>query len=273
MMKIDAKTKLVALLGHPVGHSFSPLMHNAAFEELGLNYRYVAFDVMPDNLKEAVAGARALGLEGFNVTVPHKENVIQYLDEVDSEASFIGAVNTVVNDNGRLKGYNTDGRGFMRSIEERGISVEGARVLICGSGGAARAIGYYLSEKASRVALFDVVREKAEALGEALRKRGSVACVGSAEEALPESDIVINATPLGLKEDDPLPFDLSALGPDKVVGDLIYRETPLLREAASKGCTVFSGLGMLIWQGALAFELWTGEAPPYEIMSKTLESK
>lgn len=272
-MKIDAKTKLVALLGHPVGHSFSPLMHNAAFEKLGLNYRYVAFDVKPDNLKEAIAGVRALGLVGVNVTVPHKENVIQYLDAVSSEASFIGAVNTVVNDNGSLKGYNTDGRGFMRSLEEEGISVEGSKILICGSGGAARAIGYYLSEKASQVSLFDVVREKAEALSEALSKRGNVACVKSVAEALGKADIIINATPLGLKEDDPLPFDLSAVGPDKIVGDLIYRETPLLKEAASKGCKVFNGLGMLIWQGALAFELWTGEPPPYEIMRKTLESK
>ncbi|MEJ2323753.1 MAG: shikimate dehydrogenase [Nitrospirota bacterium] len=272
-MKIDAKTKLVALLGHPVGHSFSPLMHNAAFEDLGLNYRYVAFDVMPDNLGEAVAGVRALGLAGVNVTVPHKENVIQYLDEVSSEASFIGAVNTVVNENGRLKGYNTDGRGFMRSLEEEGISAEGARVLICGAGGAARAVGYYLSEKASLVTLFDVVREKAEALSAVLCKRGNVACVESLEKALPAADIVINATPIGLKEGDPLPFDLSAVGPEKVVGDLIYRETPLLREAASKGCRVFNGLGMLIWQGALAFELWTGEPPPYKIMRKTLESK
>lgn len=272
-MKIDAKTKVVALLGYPVGHSFSPTMHNAAFEQLGLNYRYVAFEVKPEMLREAVDGIRALGLAGVNVTVPHKENVMQYLDDVDPEASFIGAVNTVVNNNGRLKGYNTDGRGFMRSLEEEGISVEGKKILIAGSGGAARAIGYYLSEKAAELSLFDVIREKADALAGALSKRGKVRSIDSLEGALSEVDVAINATPVGLKEDDPFPFDLSKVKPEQVVGDLIYRETPLLREAAKKGCRTFNGLGMLIWQGALAFELWTGEVPPYQIMRKALMSK
>jgi shikimate dehydrogenase len=224
-------------------------------------------------LEEAVGGIRALGLAGVNVTVPHKENVIHYLDEVNSEASFIGAVNTVVNSGGILKGYNTDGRGFIRSLEEEGISADGKKVLIAGSGGAARAIGYYLSEKASELLIFDMISEKAHSLTESLGKRGKVSCLDSLDSALGEADILINATPVGLKSDDPLPFDLSPVGPDKVVGDLIYKETPLLKEAASKGCRTFNGLGMLIWQGALAFELWTGETPPYEIMRKALANK
>lgn len=270
-MEIDARTKVVALLGYPVEHSFSPRMHNAAFKSLGLNYRYVAFSVRPENLENAIAGVRALGLAGVNVTVPHKENVIQYLDEINSEASFIGAVNTVVNSGGILKGYNTDGRGFMKSLEEEGVDPRGKKVLIVGTGGAARAVGFFLSELTSELLLYDVASEKAGLLADALSKRGKVRALGSLDGALGEADIIINATPLGLKEDDPLPFDLSAIGPNRAIGDLIYRETPLLKEAASKGCKTFNGLGMLIWQGALAFELWTGEAPPYEIMRKAIE--
>jgi shikimate dehydrogenase len=269
-MTIDAKTKIMALLGYPVKHSFSPTMHNAAFKELGLNCRYVAFEVHPDMLKDAVAGIRALGLAGVNVTVPHKENVIQYLDEVDSEAAFIGAVNTVVNTDGRLKGYNTDGRGFMRSLKEDGIIADGKRVLIVGTGGAARAVGYYLSEVAQELCLFDVLKDKARSLADELGKRGNVRQIESVDN-LQDMDIIINATPIGLKEDDPLPFDLSSIGTDKVIGDLIYKETRLLREASSAGCKTFNGLGMLIWQGALAFELWTGQAPPYEIMKRALK--
>jgi shikimate dehydrogenase len=271
-MKIDATTKLVALLGYPVKHSFSPTMHNAAFEKLGLNYRYVAFEVKPEMLKEAVDGIRALGLAGVNVTVPHKENVIQYLDEVDPESSFIGAVNTIANSDGRLKGYNTDGRGFMRSLEEEGIGVEGKKILIVGSGGAARAIGYYLSEKAHELSVFDVITEKARTLTEDLKKRGKVSHMESVN-GIENMDIIINATPLGLKEEDPLPFDLSAISPSQVIGDLIYKETRLLREAASVGCKTFNGLGMLIWQGALAFELWTGKPSPYEIMRDALATR
>jgi shikimate dehydrogenase len=271
-MKIDATTKLVALLGYPVKHSFSPTMHNAAFEQLGLNYRYVAFEVKPEMLKEAVDGIRALGLAGVNVTIPHKENVIKHLDEVDPEASFIGAVNTIVNSDGRLKGYNTDGRGFMRSLEEEDISVQGKKVLVVGSGGAARAIGYYLCEKASELSVFDVITEKARALAEDLKKRGNARHLESVT-GLENMDIIINATPLGLKEEDHHPFDLSKINTGQIIGDLIYKETRLLREAASLGCKTFNGLGMLIWQGALAFELWTGKPSPYEIMRDALANR
>jgi len=271
-MKIDAKTKVMALLGHPVRHSFSPAMHNAAFDKLGLNCRYVAFEVHPDNLEAAVEGVRALGLAGVNVTVPHKENVIQYLDDVDPEAKFIGAVNTVVNNDGRLKGYNTDGRGFMRSLKEDGIDPSGKRILIVGTGGAARAIGYYLAEQARELLLFDVLKDKADALAVELKKRGTVTRVDDLD-GLPDMDIIINATPLGLKEEDQLPFDLSAVEKRQVIGDLIYKETRLQREAAAMGCKTFNGLGMLIWQGALAFELWTGETAPYETMRNAIENR
>lgn len=269
-MKIGATTKVAALFGYPVEHSLSPAMHNAAFERLGLDYCYAAFPVKPEMLKEAVAAIRALPLAGANVTVPHKENVIPLLDEVDGEAAFIGAVNTVVNDGGRLKGYNTDGRGFMRGISEAGVSLDGKRVLVLGSGGGSRAISYYISEKAARLFLFDIDAAKAARLEADLgRLRENVAKVETLND-LGGVDVVINATPLGLKRSDPLPVEADLLHKRLVVGDLIYRETPLLAEASKKGCRTFNGLGMLLWQGVLAFELWTGRTPPVDLMRQVL---
>ncbi|GAB4389699.1 MAG: shikimate dehydrogenase [Thermodesulfovibrionales bacterium] len=269
-MKIGARTRVTALLGYPVEHSLSPAMHNAAFESLGLDYCYVAFPVRPDRLRDAVAAIRALPLAGANVTVPHKENVMPLLDEIDSEAAFIGAVNTVVNRGGRLLGYNTDGRGFMKGLEEAGVSVEGKNVLIVGAGGGSRAISYYISEKASGLSLFDIDADKAARLAHDLGVIRTNVRRLDALSGLDAFDVVINATPLGLKESDPLPFDAAALGPEQVAGDLIYRETPLLRTAAGRGCRTFHGLGMLLWQGVLAFELWTGQSPPHELMRKVL---
>lgn len=269
-MRITGKTKVVALLGYPVEHSLSPEMHNRAFKSLGIDYCYVTFPVRPDMLREAVGGIRALGLAGVNVTVPHKEAVMPMLDFVDSEASFIGAVNTVVNLKDKLTGYNTDGRGFMKSLEEEGIDVEGKRVFMVGAGGGARAISYYLSEKTSDLFLFDIDTEKAERLkGDLLINRKNVHRPEGLEE-IGDMDIVINATPLGLKPDDPLPIDVSKLNSGQIVCDLIYKETPLQKEASRLGLRTFNGLGMLLWQGVLAQELWTGQMPPHEVMREAL---
>jgi shikimate dehydrogenase len=269
-MKISGTTKIVALLGYPVEHSLSPDMHNRAFERMGLDYCYVAFPVRPDLLRDAVAAIRALDLGGVNVTVPHKESVMPMLDLIDSEASFIGAVNTVVNRDGKLVGYNTDGRGFMRSLEEQNIDTGGQRVLIVGAGGAARAISYYLSEAARELLLYDIDREKAERLAADLSINRKNVAILPALEGLEDVDIIVNATPLGLSPDDPLPFDVSELRPDQIVGDLIYRPTRLQEEAAQSGCRTFDGLGMLLWQGVLASELWTGQLPPHDVMREAL---
>lgn len=269
-MKITGKTRITGLFGYPVEHTLSPLMHNAAFEHLGLDYCYLPFRVATDDLGQAVDAIRALNLAGVNVTVPHKESVMRYLDHIDTEASFIGAVNTVVNDDGRLSGFNTDGRGFMASLAEAGISTEGKQILIVGTGGACRAIGYYLSEKGAALSLFDLDREKAKRLtGDLSAIRENVVVV---EEPVDPGrfDVVINATPLGLKKDDPLPMDVSRLGPGHTVCDLIYRRTPLLKAAAERGCRTLDGLGMLLWQGILAFELWTKTSPPVEVMRSAL---
>ena len=269
-MKITASTKLLALFGHPVGHSLSPQMHNAAFGKTGLDYCYMAIDVKPEDLQDAVKAVRAMGIRGVNVTVPHKEKVIQFLDEVDEEALFIGAVNTIVNDGGRLKGFNTDGRGFIQCLAEEGIEWEGKNILICGAGGASRAVSFYLSEKARTLRLFDLDKEKLEKLaGDLSRIRTNVETASGVQD-LDGVDILINATPLGLKETDPLPADPFKLAPGAVAGDLIYRQTPFLREAGKAGLRTFHGLGMLLWQGVFAQELWTGVRPPHEVMREAL---
>lgn len=274
-MNISGKTKVTGLFGYPVEHSLSPAMHNVAFEYLKLDYCYVTFSVRPDMLKDAVQAIRALGLKGVNVTVPHKENVIPFLDEISEEASFIGAVNTIKNDDGKLTGNNTDGRGFMQSLSEAGIDVGDKKILIVGAGGASRAIGYYLCKEASEVHLFDVDDKKANSLKEHLNKlKGNVSLADAKsvknKDFFSGIDIIINATPLGLKPDDPMPVNISLINKNHMVCDLIYKETPLLREASKIGCKTMDGLGMLLWQGVFAFKIWTGIMPPVEAMRRAL---
>ncbi len=266
-MKITAKTKVIGLIGYPVEHSFSPLMHNNAFEALGLDYCYVTFPVEPARLEEAIKGIRALGIAGINVTIPHKEAVIKFLDRIDDEAKEIGAVNTVVNKEGLLIGYNTDGRGFMASLNENCYSPKGKRIFILGAGGASRAVAYYLSMEASELLIYDIDRQKTLNLIKSLK--GKIRMAEDISE-VKTADIIINATPLGLKSDDPSPMNIELLHKDQIVCDLIYKETRLLKEASRKGCQTLDGLGMLLWQGVFAFELWTGKKPPIEVMRKTL---
>ena len=285
-MDVSGKTKIFGLLGFPVEHTLSPAMHNAAFKAMGLDMCYLPFKVSPQDLLHAVRAVRALNLTGVNITVPHKEKVISLLDEVDKEALFIGAVNTIVNKDGKLTGYNTDGRGFMQSLSEAGIQVRGKKILIIGAGGASRAISYYLSEKAGKLFLFDIDKKKAEKLIRDLRKiRKNVFPFKFQPSTLPAGrqastfksefrklDIIINASPLGLKKGDPLPVNLKNLQKKHIVCDLIYRKTLLIDRASTKGCKVLNGLGMLLWQGVFAFELWTGQKPPVEVMRKALKS-
>ena len=270
-MKLSGRTKITGLFGYPVEHTLSPVMHNAAFEALGLDYCYVAFPVHPDYLREAVKAISALNLGGVNITVPHKERVIPFLDEIDKEASYIGAVNTIVNSKGRLTGYNTDGRGFMQSLFESGISAEGKEVLIVGAGGASRAISYYVGKEAKKVYLYDIEKEKAERLVADLKKNFDNISTVDDIARIERFHLLINATPLGLKKEDPLPFDTARLRSDQIVCDLIYKKTRLLEEASKKECIALDGLGMLLWQGVFAFELWTGMSPPVDIMRDALD--
>ncbi|HYA31222.1 MAG TPA: shikimate dehydrogenase [Thermodesulfovibrionales bacterium] len=270
-MEISGKTEVVGLFGYPVEHSLSPAMHNAAFEHLGLDYRYVTFSVRPDLLNDAVKGIVAMNLRGVNVTVPHKEKVISLLDKVNEEASFLGAVNTILNDKGTLTGFNTDGRGFMESLSEEGITVKGRKILILGAGGACRAVSYYLSESAANLQIFDVDHSKALKLVNDLSAIRPNITLRKQLTDLGETEVLINATPLGLKEADPSPVDIALISGRLTVCDLIYRETPLLKAAARKGCKTLNGLGMLLHQGVLSFEIWTGVKPPVDLMRSAIE--
>ncbi len=283
-MKLTGETTVVGVFGDPVAHSLSPLMHNRAFAELGLNWVYVPFHVKPDALGGAVNGVRALGLAGVNVTVPHKVAVMAHLDEIDEEAQAIGAVNTIVNKAGRLVGYNTDGRGFLRSMERQsGRTVEGARVVVIGAGGAAQAILCSLAHKgAASIAVANRTIEKARRLVGTLAKVfGQEARSmehGSSDErkALSEADIVIHTTTVGMhpRHDEAPPISVDVLRPETLVCDIVYnpRETALIRAARSRGCDVLTGEGMLVYQGAVAFELWTGTTAPDELMLTTLRA-
>ena len=272
-MEINGKTKIIGLFGYPVEHSLSPHMHNSAFRELDFDIIYVAFKVSPEDLTDAIKAVKFLNLLGINITVPHKERAIPLLDSIDEEASFIGAINTIVNSEGVLKGYNTDGRGFLSSLSEEGISIDGKRIMIIGTGGACRAISYYLSEKASELSLYDIDKSKAEKLiGDLEKIRDNVFLLDKIDDA-ERPDIIINATPLGMKSNDPSPVNPDLITSDMVVCDLVYKKTKLLYDAEKKGAKTLNGSGMLLWQGVLAFELWTGIIPPVDLMRKALLSR
>lgn len=271
-MDVSGKTKIVGIYGYPIEHTLSPLMHNAAFNALRLDMRYIAFRVPPRSLADAVKAVRALNLLGVNITVPHKETVIPMLDIVDKEASFIGAVNTIVNSEGILAGYNTDGRGFMNSLSEKNVPAEDKNILIIGAGGASRAISYYLSEKAKTLFFYDTDKPKAEKLADDIGKIRPNVHVLKDIKNIGSPDIIINATPLGLKPDDPLPLNPGLIKSEMIICDLVYKKTNFLEEAKKRGAETIDGSGMLLWQGVLAFELWTGIKPPVDVMRNALLS-
>ncbi|HBT46830.1 MAG TPA: shikimate dehydrogenase [Peptococcaceae bacterium] len=275
-----AATRLVGLLAYPASHSFSPQIHNAAFRALGLDWVYLAFQVEPSRLPAAVEGIRALGFAGANVTIPHKESITAYLDEIHPLARLIGAVNTVVLREGKLVGYNTDAGGFLRSLEEAGIDPAGKGALILGAGGAARAVAFALA-RAGCMALILAnrtearARELARALGEAGYRAVEVVPweEGSLAGVVPAVDMIINTTSIGMSPDrEGVPFAPEFLRPRQIVCDVVYNppETRFLEGARRRGCRVLSGLGMLLYQGAEAFALWTGREAPVEVMREVL---
>jgi len=272
--------KLFGLIGCPVSHSLSPLMHNDAFQQLGINAYYHAFHVELEDLKAAVSGMKALGVSGFNVTIPYKTAIIPFLDEVDEMALQIGAVNTVVNENGRFVGYNTDGPGFVRALrEETKIDLAGKKVLMIGAGGAAR--GIYFSLGDSGVERIDICN-RTVGNGEKLileRKQpylSSAYSIDQAEEMLEKYDIIINTTSVGMTpRENEMPISLANLKSDAIVSDIVYNPmiTRLLQEAERYGATIQNGIGMFVYQGALAFEKWTGRFPDVGRMKKVVLQK
>lgn len=270
---------MLGVIGHPVEHSLSPRMHNASFAATGLDYVYVPLDVKPERLSEAVAGLRALGFGGFNVTMPHKESILPLLDELEEPAQLTGAVNTVVLEEGVSRGTNTDGSGFVEACAEAGVGFAGTRVVLLGAGGAAAAIGAaVLGEGASTLRLVNRTRERAERLRERLlaaypASELSVYETSETDEAVQGTDIAINATYLGMKEGDPLPLPADTLGAFSAVCDAVYlrgAETDLVRLARERGLRTVSGGRMLLYQGVQAQRLWTGREPGVRAMSDAL---
>lgn len=273
MTAAGASTRLAAVIGSPVRHSLSPAMHNAAFAELDLDWVYVACEVAPGSVAAAFAGIRALRFGGVSVTIPHKAAALTEVDDASAAAHAVGAVNTIVPDgDGRLRGENTDGPGFLASLADQGFDPAGCRCAVLGAGGAARAVVYALGGAgAAEVVVVNRTAVRAEA---AAALAGPVGRVGTASEVA-GLDLVVNATPLGLAGTDAavLPLDADLLGAGQLVVDLVPNPavTPLMEAARARGARVAGGLGMLVHQGALAFELWTGRPAPFGVMRAAAE--
>ena len=274
-MEIKGSTNVVGLIGHPVEHSFSPPMHNAAFKKLAMDYVYTAFDVNPKNLEHAIAGAQALGIKGFNVTIPHKIEVMKYLDEIDDVASLIGAVNTI--DFKDLKGYNTDGIGAIKAISEV-TKIKNKNVLITGAGGASRAISFYIAEYgADRLEILNRNVEKADKLASDISDSGLIDNVNSdsiKNMNLDDVDILINTTPVGMHPNvNDTPIALAGdMHEELAVFDAVYNpnETELLKEAIKANAKPVYGIKMLLYQGAESFNIWTGKKAPIGVMEDAL---
>ena len=271
---ISGTTQVLGVIGDPIAHTSSPAMHNAALAALGLDFLYSPFHVEPAALPQALAGMRALEIAGLNVTVPHKQAVMEYLDEISEEARVIGAVNTICNCDGRLLGYNTDAFGIIQSLRvDGGMEELPPRVALLGAGGAARAILYALlaQEEVEEILLLNRTVDKAETLADDLGGEGRVV-VGSLAEVggIEEIGLLINSTALGMhphEETSPLE-DPACLHERMLVADIVYNplQTLLMRQAEDAGARSINGLGMLAWQGARSFEIWTGVQPPVMAM-------
>lgn len=272
---ISGAARICGVIADPVGHTVSPAMHNAAFEQVGIDYLYVPFQVKKEELGKAIAGMRALNIRGLNVTIPHKVAVIPFLDDLDDLAQRIGAVNTIVNDDGVLKGYNTDATGFLRALLERGVEPKGKTVSILGAGGASRAISLALAERGSNLIIlnrtWDKVKEQADRISQICQREVQALKLDKENlaKALNKADILINTTSVGMSPDiEETPVTADLIKPPVIVFDIVYNpiETRLLREAEAAGAETISGIDMLVWQGALAFEKWTGLKAPVKVM-------
>jgi quinate/shikimate dehydrogenase len=288
LRRIDGRTKLLGLLATPIGHSLSPAMHNMSLRKLGLNYAYMAFEVGNQQLADVVTGMRALNVRGFNVSMPNKTKILPLLDELSPAAQFAGAVNTVVNEDGKLIGHITDGTGYMRALKEAGINVRGKKMTLLGAGGAATAIAIQAAlDGVGEISIFNRDDEfferalkNAQIINEEMQDVKCKATVYRLEnlealrDEISKSDIVTNATGVGMKplEDQSLIPDSLWLRPELIVSDVVYipRKTRLLEMAEAVGCQTLNGLGMMLWQGAKAFEIWTGHEMPVEYVKEQM---
>lgn len=285
-MEINGHTRMLCLIGSPVGHSGSPAMYNYSFEKCGLDYAYLAFDVKEDETKKAIDALRLLNVRGFNITMPCKTKALACCDELSKDAELIGAVNTVVNEDGKLIGYNTDGRGWVRSLKEAGVDIHGKKMTIAGSGGAATSIEitsaleglreltiFARKSSASFANAEHTVEKIRSAVEECKVNLYDIADREVFAREIADSGIFTNATSVGMKphEDQTLIDDPAMFHPGLVVSDVVYnpRKTKLLEDAEKAGCKIVPGIGMLLWQGAEAFKLYTGkEMPAHEVEEK-----
>jgi len=282
MMIISGKTRVCGVIGDPIEHTLSPIIHNAAFDHLKLDFVFLAFRVKAADLKNAVRGMRGLAIHGLNVTMPHKSTVISFLDEVDPNVKFLGSANTILNKDGKLSGFNTDGVGALKALRENGVALSEKKVLLLGAGGAAKAIAFSLAKEVGELAILNRTAEKAKELAETLGRMFNKKVVGDALSSdaiaknLRDSDILINATSVGMKPN--LSQSLVApqwLKSDLVVMDIVYNpvETKLAKDAKAAGAKVISGVEMLIYQGAASFEIWTERSAPVEVMRRAALNK
>jgi shikimate dehydrogenase len=281
-MNISGKTRVCGVIGDPIEHTLSPTIQNSAFNHLKLDFVFLAFQVKAIDLENAVRGMRGLGIHGLNITMPHKSTVIGCLDKVDSTVRFLGSANTILNRDGKLSGFSTDGIGALKGLIENGVVLSGKNVLLLGAGGAAKAIALTLVQEVGELAILNRSAEKAEVLAERLGRMFNRKVVGDVlspitiAENLQDSDILVNATSAGMKPN----LGQSIVPPkwlrsDLVVMDIVYNpvETKLAKDAKVAGAKVISGVEMLIYQGAGSFEIWTGKSAPIEVMRRAALNK
>ena len=281
-MKISGKTRVCGVIGDPIEHSLSPAIQNAAFEQLKLDYVFLAFKVKAGEAENAMHGIRCLGIHGINVTMPHKNAVIAHLDKVDETTKFLGSVNTILNDNGKLCGFSTDGIGAVNALKENGVKLSGKKLVLLGAGGAAKAIASAFAKEVREIILLNRTSEKAKELTEALSKRFGKKIAGerltpkALQKHLEGTDVLINATSVGMHPQAGQSLVAPQwLKPSLTIMDIVYDplETKLAKDAKAAGARVVSGVEMLIYQGAASFEVWTGYKAPIEVMRKAALSQ
>jgi shikimate dehydrogenase len=284
MRTIDASFRVCALLGLPARHSMGPAIHNAAFDKLGLPFVYVAHDVLPSDLEKAIAGARALGYRGMSVTMPHKLAAMRCMDRVDPTADAIGCINTVVNDDGVLTGYNSDGQGALDALARANVAIDGRRVLVLGSGGAARAVAMTMAlrTRPAKMVILGVVDEELARLCRDIEERTPARPkTGKLDDdtvriALGDTDVLLHCTPVGMTpETERSLIPPTLLVPELSVFDAVYnpRRSRLLRDAAGAGCRIVEGMEMFLGQAMVQFELWTGKPAPAQVMREVIEAR
>jgi shikimate dehydrogenase len=275
-MEISGKTQVCGVIGDPIEYTLSPAMHNAAFEHLKLDFVFLAFRVTSDELENAVRGVRALGIRGLNVTMPHKNSVTEFLDEADPAVKFLRAANTILNQGGRLRGFNTDGVGALKALRCNGVNFTGKKVLLLGAGGAAKAIAFSLAKEVDELCILNRDATKARELAGVLKPFGkkivdNELSPNQIHKELQNSDVLINATSVGMTPyDHESLIEPDSLKPELSVMEIVYNpiETKLLRDARAAGAKVINGVEMLLYQGTASFEIWTGCKAPVDVMRK-----